>query len=74
MNMNWGFGFGHWFFGILFWVVILLLIVGLVRGVSRFGGGTRRQERSARQILEERYAKGEIDQNEFERKKRELDQ
>ena len=77
MHMNWsdwhwGFGFGHWFFGILFWVVILLLIVALVRGVSGFSGSDRKLRKSALDILEERYARGEIDQEEFERKKRDL--
>ncbi len=74
MNWNdwhWGFGFGHWFFGVLFWAVILLLIVGLVRGLS--GGGSDRQlKKSARDILDERYARGEIDREEFERKKQDL--
>lgn len=73
MNWNdwhWGFGFGHWIFGILFWVVILFLLVAVVRGVSGFGGG--RREKRALDILEERYARGEIDQEEFERKKRDL--
>ncbi len=70
-NWHWGFGSGHWFFGILFWVVILLLIVGLVRGLS--GGRSDRQlKKSARDILDERYARGEIDREEFERKKRDI--
>ena len=72
-DWHWGFGFGHWFFGILIWVVILLVLVGLVRGIGGFGSSDGKRNKSAREILEERYARGEIDQEEFERKKRDLD-
>lgn len=71
-DWHWGFGAGHWIFGILFWVVILLLFVGLVRGISGFGRGGREIKNDARRILEERYARGEIDREEFEQKKRDL--
>lgn len=73
MSMDWGFGFGHGVLGVLFWVVILLFIVGAIRVVSRFGGGERQSHTSARQILEERYARGEINYDEFTRKKRDLE-
>lgn len=78
MNMNWGdwhwgFGFGHGFFGILFWVVILLLIVGVIRVISGFGGGERQSHTSARKILEERYARGEINYDELARRKQDLE-
>ncbi len=70
-NWHWGFGFGHWVFGVLFWAVIILLIVGLVRGLSG-GRSDRQRNKSARDILDERYARGEIDREEFERKKRDI--
>jgi len=60
---------------ILFWI---LLIVGLAvlirflvvktRSVSSIGGSRR----NALEILEERYARGEIDKPEFEQKKHDL--
>jgi hypothetical protein len=28
---HWGFGFGHWPLGILFWIVIILAIYGFVK-------------------------------------------
>lgn len=70
-DWHWGFGFGHWFFGILFWIVIVLILVGLVRAAGGFGND-RRRDKTALEILEERYARGEIDREEFERKKRDL--
>jgi len=30
---HWGFGFGHWFFGILFWGVILLVLLFLAKNL-----------------------------------------
>lgn len=33
---NWGFGFGHWALGILFWLIVILLLAALVKYV--FGG------------------------------------
>lgn len=71
-DWHWGFGFGHWFFGILFWIVVLVILVGLVRAAGGFRSDTRRRDKTALEILEERYARGEIDQEEFERKKRDL--
>lgn len=68
-DWHWGFGFGHWIFGVLFWIVLLLLIVGVVRGLAGAGGERRSGGRNAREILEERYARGEIDREEFERKR-----
>lgn len=32
-DWNMGFGFGHWGFGILFWAIIILAIVALVKYV-----------------------------------------
>lgn len=71
-DWHWGFGFGHWIFGVLFWLVIIVVLIAVVRGLSGAGGGDRVRDKSAREILEERYARGEIDQEEFERKKKDL--
>jgi putative membrane protein len=70
----WGYGMGygfHWIFMILFWGLLIWVIVMLVRG---FGGSARSggSERSALQILEERYARGELDDKEFEEKRAKL--
>jgi putative membrane protein len=68
--MGSGFGFGIPGLGmIIFWGLIILLVVWLARSVS----GERPSERkSARQILDERYANGEIDRQEYEQKKQAL--
>ncbi|GGE39106.1 hypothetical protein GCM10011367_11910 [Marinicauda pacifica] len=69
-------GWGHGMFGglwmILVWGVIIGLPALLVWFAVRRGGGSERQA-NPREILEKRYARGEIDEEEFERRKRNLD-
>jgi|AUZX01.1.fsa_nt_gi putative membrane protein len=59
----------------LFWVLVLAAVVALalvlVRRQSSSAQHARRRK-SARAILEERYARGEIGSEEFEQKKRDL--
>ena len=70
-------GWGHMFFGsimmILFWGGLIILIVFAVRsmgsGPPRGGHGPAPGNR-ALEILEERYARGEIDKEEFEERGR----
>ena len=52
-------------------VGIILLIIWLVKRASYSGYALEKQGR-ALDILKERYARGEIDREEFEQKKREL--
>jgi len=69
---GWGMGFGG-IFMILFWVVIIVAVVMLVKWLA--GGSSRidlPREKSALDILKERYARGEIGKEEFEQKKRDL--
>jgi putative membrane protein len=60
---------------VLWWVLIILGIVVLVKwlavgfGPSRGGPAT---ESRALEVLKERYARGEIGKEEFEQKKRDL--
>ncbi len=61
-----GWHWGMWIFFIIFWLLIVLGIVAIVRW---FNAETRYKE-SALEILEKRYAKGEISKEEFERKKK----
>lgn len=53
----------------LFWIVLIGLAVLLVRGLfypNQSGNGNKTNEQpSARQILEQRYARGEINQEQF---------
>jgi len=64
-----GWGIWGWLMMPLFWGGIILLVVWLVREVS--GTNSSRSNR-ALEILKERYAKGEISQEEFEAKKKDL--
>lgn len=72
-----GYGFGGGMLGgvfmIIWWGVIIvgsiLLIRWIVDQMKRPSGG----ERSPMDILKERYAKGEINKEEFEAKKKDLE-
>ncbi len=57
---------------LLFWALIILAIVVLVKYLSRNSSGYDRPQRTPLDILKERYARGEIDKQEFEEKKRDL--
>lgn len=67
---------GWWPLGGLIWLAFLVLaIVGLVTVVRwLFGdkGRERRSSSSALAILEERYARGEINREEYEQRRRDL--
>lgn len=86
--MMWGdgFGMGGWIFAwIMMLVVVALVIVGIVLLVRGLSGRHDRDQagyqppppgsgpaNTAIQILEERYARGEIDQEEFLRRRADL--
>jgi len=63
---------------VIFWVVIVWAIVSLVRRAGMRGGYYGRfhepEGNSALKILDERYAKGEINKEEYEQKKKDLQQ
>lgn len=69
---GWGMGFGM-ISMVLFWVLVILGIVVLVKwllgGSSRAGSA---EPSRALEVLKERYARGEIGKEEFEEKKRDL--
>jgi putative membrane protein len=82
MMMYWGPGMGGWSMllmtvsNVLFWV---LLIAGVVAIVRYLGRGTRpgrpvEQSRTPRQLLAERFARGEIDEEEYRRRLQILDE
>ena len=68
--MGGGFGVGIPGLGmVLFWGLIIVLVVWAVRGLNN---GSAASDKTARQILDERFANGEIDQHEYESKKQAL--
>ena len=70
---GWAMGFGGaWMF--LFWIVLIVAVVLLGRWLgSDSAGRDNRRGKTALEILEERYARGEIGKEEFDQKKRDLD-
>lgn len=54
---GYGMGFG--------WLIIILIIVALVY----FLNGNKKEELSAKDILDKKYANGEIDDEEYKRKR-----
>ncbi len=67
-----GFGWGGWVIGVTlmvaFWGLLFWAIVSLVRRPTESTSRTR----SAEEILAERFSRGEIDQAEFEERRRVL--
>jgi len=64
-------GFGGGFMWI-FWILLILAILWAVRFASGREGGSGEKQKTAVEILEERYAKGEIEREEFEQKRNDL--
>jgi len=70
---GWGMGFGMVFM-LLFWVLVILGIAVLVRWLMTQSSPDRgAREKSPLEIVQERYARGEIDHDEYEQKKRDLE-
>jgi len=75
--MWWG---GGWFFGPLFMILVLAVVIALAVLLVRWLGGLAQgpasspppQGRAPRDILKERFARGEIDQEEYESRRRVL--
>ncbi len=76
MHMMWGtFGIGMMLFMLVFWVLVILGIVVLIRWAwTSMGGAAQKGEfaETALDILEKRYARGEIDKEEFEARRLDL--
>ncbi len=69
--MMWGYGGWGALWMLLFWAGVVVLIVWAVRR----SGSSSTPDRSHRamEILEERYARGEIDRDEFQTRRAELE-
>ncbi len=58
-DMMYGYGFGGMLFMIIFWAAIIWLIVWIVKEATK-------NKESASELLEKRYAKGEITKKQYQ--------
>lgn len=77
MMYGWGGGGGYFGMGfmLIFWVLIIVALVGGIRWIfqnSGKGQATHKPDRSLA-ILKERYAKGEINKEQYEQMKADLE-
>ena len=71
MYDGFGMGFGGGFMWI-FWLIVILLVFWTVRaGTSRTDDQPRHQ--SPRELLDERFARGDIEEEEYRRRRSELE-
>lgn len=69
---GWGMGFGVVFM-LLFWLLVILGILALVRWLQSSSSPSQEARgKTPLEIVQERYARGEIDKEEYEQKKRDL--
>jgi putative membrane protein len=68
---GWGMGFGGGIFMILFWILVVLGIVYLVK-LLMGGSKNEKESETALDILKKRYARGEISREEFDEKKKDI--
>jgi putative membrane protein len=68
----WG---NHWMFGgfmWIFWIAGLVALIFLIKWLVQQKPGEQKPGESAVEILKKRYAKGEIDKEEYEQKRKDL--
>ncbi len=70
-SYGYGMGYGMVILGLIFWILIIIGLVLLIKYLWE-GGGARRAQESALEILKKKYARGEISKEEFEEKKKDL--
>lgn len=74
MHDFWGWGGYGGLFMLVFWIAVIVGIIFLAKWIIEHSRGSSSSSsgESAMDILKERYAKGELDKEEFEQKKRHL--
>jgi putative membrane protein len=80
-GMMWGDGWGGWLFGpiafLLFIIAVVALVIAVARWFGRSGtaaGDPQPAQKTAIDILKERFARGEIDVEEYREKRRLLEE
>ena len=67
-----------WGFGIVFMVICMAVMMWMMRGHGMFGSRSQESERQTRdtpeRTLDNRFARGEIDVDEYQRRRAELQQ
>jgi len=71
MDFGWGMGGFGWLFMVVFWGLVIVGIVFLIRAVLG-SEKTGEKTETAIDVLKKRYARGEISKEEFEEKKKDL--
>ena len=76
--MNWSDGYGWmgmgWIFMVLFWVLVIVGVIAIMRQFGVGGNGSRDiQRKTPLEILQVRYAQGEIGREEYEQKRSDLE-
>ena len=73
--MMWGWGWGDWWIGgvmmLVFWVALIAAVVWLVHSLGNRPPAPEDRS-SARRILDERFASGEITEEEYQRRRQAL--
>lgn len=67
---------GHFFGGGFMWVFWILIIVGIFfvfQNMAKGNSGNSPDKETPMDILKKRYARGEIEEEEFERRRKELE-
>jgi putative membrane protein len=75
MMGNWGMGWFGMIFMMIFWVLVIVGLVFLIKWLIQTTSSGKASEKTgsrAIEILKERFARGEIDKAEFEAKKKDL--
>jgi putative membrane protein len=73
--MGYGVGWVMGIINIIFWIVVIIGVIYLIKWLSassKQDDRSTKSENTALDILRERYAKGEINKEEFEEKKKVL--
>jgi len=65
---------GMWFFGLLFWILIIIGLVFIVRWLTGRNSDISSPTESALEVLQKRYARSEIDQDTYEQIKHDIDE